>query len=335
MRYVCNLSTDAAFNMAFDEFMLEQLPLDEPVFCLWQNAPAVIVGLNQNVYTEVNLPYLRAHDIQLARRVTGGGAVYHDLQNLNYTIAGRATNLEADYPYYMQLMVKALRSLGVPAEQNGRNDILVKGQKVSGYAKRVWKDRIMIHGTLLYDVDLNALSQVLSVPGSKFSVPSGGSRHAGGIPSVHARVTNLRDYLPNIRNVHQLQEELTRILSNEHTDKELPLQKDHLRQVGQLANEKFRKWEWIYGRSPQANLSRSRRFSCGTVEVFLTIGHGIIQAISFAGDFIGNTPADELAAQIAGVRFKKEEVLQRLAELNVQSYFDHLSPDELAALIAD
>ena len=144
MRYVINNCTDAHWNMAHDEFLLEGLSGDA-VFCLWQNAPAVIIGLNQSAYAEVNLPYLEEHGIKLARRVTGGGAVYHDLGNLNYSIAGPAREVES----YYDLMADALRRLGLPAERTGRNDIMVDGLKCSGWAKRLSKDRMMIHGTLV------------------------------------------------------------------------------------------------------------------------------------------------------------------------------------------
>ncbi len=176
MLYLTNQSTDPHWNMAFDEFILEQFPLDEPVFYLWQNRPSVIIGFNQNAFAEVNLDYLAQKNIVLARRVTGGGAVYHDLNNLNYTIVGRSRDLDRDYPEYLHFVVNALRQLGVDAEQSGRNDILVDGRKCSGYAKRVWKDRLMVHGTLMFDVDLtriicrNLLQSRLSSPlFSKFS----------------------------------------------------------------------------------------------------------------------------------------------------------------------
>lgn len=151
MRYLRNTCTDPYFNMAFDEYALEQLPLDEPLFYLWQNKPAVIIGLNQDAYAEVDMNYLRANGIALVRRVTGGGAVFHDLGNLNYTIVGRSTDLNRDYPDYARHVLHALQALGVDAELSGRNDILVCGRKVSGYAKRVYKDRLMVHGTLMYD----------------------------------------------------------------------------------------------------------------------------------------------------------------------------------------
>ena len=124
MKSLLNPSVDPHWNMAFDEFTLESLPVDEPVFYLWQNAPSVIIGLNQSAYAEVNLPFLEANGIVLARRVTGGGAVYHDLGNLNYSIVGPIDAMENAYG----IMADALRRLGLPAERSGRNDILVEGR---------------------------------------------------------------------------------------------------------------------------------------------------------------------------------------------------------------
>ena len=223
--------------MAFDQFCLEELEVDEPVFFLWQNAPAVIIGLNQNAYAEVNLPYLKEEGILLARRVTGGGAVYHDLGNLNYTIVGRSSDLERDYPGYLTYVIEALRRLGVPAELSGGNDILVEGRKVSGYAKRVWKDRLMVHGTLMYDVDLTTLARALSVSTDKLE--------AHGIASVRSRVANLKDYLPGIEDIGQFQDRLHALLAD--GDPELFLGPEALDAIERRRAEKFAALEWIYG----------------------------------------------------------------------------------------
>ena len=178
MRYLTNTSTDPQWNMAFDERVLTGLTSPEPVFYLWQNAPAVIIGRNQSAPAEVNLPYLEEHGIVLARRVTGGGAVYHDLGNLNYSFAGGIREMEALQP--VRLMAAALRSMGIPVEVSGRNDLMVEGRKCSGYAKRLAGTRMMIHGTLMWNVDLAALSAALSVPGSKFDMSFHGLSSARG-----------------------------------------------------------------------------------------------------------------------------------------------------------
>ena len=321
MRYLLNDCTDACRNMAFDEYVLESLPLDEPVFYLWRNAPSVIIGLNQSAYAEVNLQYLQQKGIALARRVTGGGAVYHDLQNLNYTIAGRSRDLNADYPEYLHLVVNALRGMGVPAEISGRNDIMVDGRKCSGYAKRVWKDRLMVHGTLMFDVDLAELMQALAVPGSKLD--------AKGIASVRSRVANLKDYLPQFGGILEFRDALHSILAG--GDAQVLLTPAQEAEIDAMAEEKFRSWDWIYGRSPAAAFKASRKFPCGTVEISWSVEHGLLKDVHFGGDFMGNLPAGELAARMNGIRFDHAAILAALE--GAGNYFDGLEPGDLAGLL--
>lgn len=325
MRYLRNTSTNPHYNMAFDEFCLEQLSLDEPVFYLWQNAPAVIIGLNQNAYNEVNLSYLKEKGIVLARRVTGGGAVYHDLQNLNYTIVGRSHDLEADYPGYMRMVINALCSMGVDAQLSGRNDIMVDGRKVSGYAKRVYKDRLMVHGTLMFNVDLEDLTRALAVPGSKLET--------AGIASVRSRVANLRDYMPQFSDIHDFQTELERILSRDNADSLVELSEEELSVISSMSETKFATWDWVFGHSPEASRRDRRKFACGTVEVQVCVKHGCISELVFSGDFMGNLPAEELAAIIKGSHFEKDAVLERLSLVDVSSYFDKATASDLAGLI--
>ena len=325
MKYLINDCTDACRNMAFDEFSLEGLPLDEPVFCLWRNAPSVIIGLNQSAYAEVNLEYLREHGIALARRVTGGGAVYHDLQNLNYTIVGKSRDLNADYPEYLHIVADALRGLGVPAELSGRNDIMVGGRKCSGYAKRVWKDRLMVHGTLMFDVDLSVLTEALSAPGGKMD--------AKGIASVRSRVANLKDYLPGYKDVLALRDALHKVLAG--GDGEVKLTPEQIAEIDRMAEEKFHSWDWIYGRSPSTGFKASRKFACGTVEVGWTVEHGCIRNLAFAGDFMGNLPVDGLCAALEGCRFEHSALVERLNKNPepVCGYFDGLGAEDLASLL--
>ena len=290
MKYLRNGSTDPHYNMAFDEFCLEGLQADEPVFYLWQNRPSVIIGLNQSAYAEVDLNFLEQEGIVLARRVTGGGAVYHDLQNLNYTITGRIRDLEKDYPAYVETMVNALRTLGVPAQLSGRNDILVDGRKCSGYAKRMSRDRLMIHGTLMYDVDIDTLTRALSVPGSKLS--------ASGIESVRSRVANLKDYLPQFPDIQSFRNALQDLLAD--GDGEIILSPEQLATVGAYADAKFRTWEWNYGHSPAADFRTRRKFACGTVEASFSIRNGKMSGLRFGGDFLGNLPSDRIEKALEG-----------------------------------
>lgn len=308
MRYVINPCTDAHWNMAHDEFLLEGLK--ETVFSLWQNAPSVIIGLNQSAYAEVNLPYLEAHGIKLARRVTGGGAVYHDLGNLNYSIAGPAKVVENHY----DTMAEALRQLGIPAERTGRNDIMVNGRKCSGWAKRLSKDRMMIHGTLMWDVNLEALTEALAVPGSKLS--------AAGIASVRSRVCNLRSRLSQFKTIDEFKAALHGILAD--GDYEIHLTDTQKAQITEQVQKKFGTWDWVYGRSPKTEFKSTKKFPCGTVTAHYTLTHGVFSELEFTGDFIGNRPASELALKLLGKR--PEAIL----EVNTEDYFDKLSTKELS-----
>jgi lipoate-protein ligase A len=326
MKYLLNPSTDPHYNMSFDEYCLERFPSDDTVFYLWRNAPSVIIGLNQNAYAEVNLAYLEAEGIKLARRVTGGGAVYHDLQNLNYTIVGRSRDLDRDYPGYLRYMLEALQELGVPAEMTGRNDLVVEGRKVSGYAKRVYKDRLMVHGTLMYDVDIARLTSALSVPGSKLD--------AAGIASVRSRVANLKDHLPQFSCIGEFQDALESILSRGHSDPLVQLSPEDEGYVSELSRTKFSTWEWNYGHSPKARFRKALRLPCGKVEAMCDIAGGRIAGLAFGGDFIGSLPAEGIAAALEGCRFERSAVLAVLSGLDAGLYFDSTSPEQLSNLFS-
>ena len=311
--------------MAFDEYALEQLPLDKPLFFLWRNRSAVIIGLNQNVYAEVDINYLRQHDIALARRITGGGAVYHDLGNLNYTIVGRSSDIERDYPEYARHMQQALLALGVKAELSGRNDILVDGRKVSGYAKRVYKDRLMVHGTLMFDVDIDCLTRVLTPPTNKLE--------SKGIASVKSRVLNLKEHLPQFTNIGALTQALEQHLSRQYQDKEYILTEAQLTEIRTIAATKFATPSWIYGRSPNETITYSKRLPCGNVAVHMDIRKGIITQCSITGDFLGNTPIASLENLLQGCLYERGALLQRLSGLKTQDYLDNTSTETFINLL--
>ena len=315
MRFLTNASTDPWYNLSFDEYCLEQYPSDDRFFYLWRNRPSVIVGLNQNVYTEVNLDYLDAHGICLARRSTGGGAVYHDLQNLNYTFIGRGVSPEP--------VVAALRQLGVRAELSGRNDIFVGGRKVSGYARRVWHDREIVHGTLMYDVDLDTLTRVLDVPGSKLAVK--------GVASVRSRVANLKEALPQFASLDELQAALQDNLAA--GDAELPFGPEREAAVQRLREEKYATWAWNYGQSRTASLVRRATLPCGTVEAYLEVDRGVLTSVRFDGDFLGDWPVEEMEEQLTGVRFERNVLLESLKVAYVDHYFDDTTPEDLLGLL--
>lgn len=322
MRYLINNSTDPYFNLAFDEYCLENMHSEEPYFFLWRNRPAVIIGLNQNAYGEVNLEYLNANGITLARRVTGGGAVYHDLQNMNYTIIGRNPS--------PQPMVDALRQLGVPAELTGRNDIFVEGRKVSGYARRVAGNQEIIHGTLMYDVDLDTLQHVLDTPASKMK--------AKGISSVRSHVANLKEYLPQFKSLDELQAKLSEILSGGDgpllaQGSGYPSQDVIDAEVRRIAAEKFATWEFIYGHSHEADFNYKKKLPCGTVEASLRIDRGIITALTFSGDFLFDEPSEDLAKKLIGLRYDKATLSAAIEKAGAGKYFRSANASQICSLL--
>ena len=258
---------------------------------------------------------MKQKGICLARRVTGGGAVYHDLNNLNYTFVGQ--NLTP------QPIVDALKSLGINAELSGRNDIFVDGRKVSGYAKRVWKERELIHGTLMYDVDLDTLTKVLDTPSSKLQ--------AKGIASVRSRVANLKEYLPADMSFDDFVAHLAAHLSSGDSQLELPDGAEE--QIRSEAQSKFVSWDWVYGRSKEADFQRRGKYACGTVELSLSLKGGCIDALRFEGDFVGEQDAAEFSARLLGLRFEREIVWEAVRACEVGRYFEGTSAEEIFALL--
>lgn len=301
--------------MSFDEYCLQQYSSNESFFYLWKNKPAVIVGLNQNVYSEVNLDYLHTEGICLARRVTGGGAVYHDLNNLNYTFVGNDIS--------PQPIVDALKSLGINAELSGRNDIFVDGRKVSGYAKRVWKGRELIHGTLMYDVDLDTLTKVLDTPTSKLQ--------AKGIASVRSRVANLKEYLPKDMSLEQFIDYLQSYLAG--NDPQIVLPEGAEEQIRKESDIRFSTWDWVYGRSKEADFQRRIKLACGTVGLSLSLKSGCIDALGFEGDFVGERDAEEFASRLLGLRFDHDVLWEAMSSCDVGLYFAGASTEEIFNLL--
>lgn len=313
MKYIALESTNPYYNMAFESWCLKHLP-EGSYFYLWRNAPAVIIGENQNAFSEVNLEFLRSDGIFLVRRTTGGGAVYHDLNNLNYSFIGKDVSA--------QPVVDALRSLGLDVELSGRNDIYLDGRKVSGYARRMENNRYLVHGTLLYDVDLQTLQKALDTPTGKMAVK--------GVKSVRSKVANLKDYLPfnGVENFHKA---LLDILAKDMETYEL--NESQLAEIQKLCDAKFATDEWNLGRSVGSMSKHSRRFACGTVEVSLSLENDRIGGIEFTGDFLGGRSTDELKKRLIGVTYEPDALSEALVGLDVSDYFDSMSSDQLVSLI--
>ena len=327
MDYYWNGRTDPAYNLALEEIMTAQA--DAPFVMLWRNRSAVILGRNQNAVREFDSAYAREHGIAVVRRMTGGGAVYHDSGNLNYSIFSFGSDADgrfADFASFAGPVLDALRSLGVDAAFSGRNDILVGGRKVSGSAKRVHDGRILFHGTLLFDVDLEAMTAVLTPPQAKIE--------AKGVSSVRARVANLKEFLPHM-DCEAFRLALEReLLGSRGPDAKRPIPDNWMREAERLADERYRSWEWTFGASPDFTFERTRRFPCGTVTVRLDVHRGVIRYAEFTGDFFGASPVAELADALSGCPHRADALRDALSRIEVGCRIAGLTPDDLLPLLA-
>lgn len=326
MDYYWNGRSDPAYNLALEEIMSAQA--DAPFVMLWRNRPAVILGRNQNAVREFDAAYAREHGIAVVRRMTGGGAVYHDRGNLNYSLFSFGTERDGrftDFASFARPVLDALRALGADAAFSGRNDILVGGRKVSGSAKRVHDGRILFHGTLLFDVDLDAMTAVLTPPLAKIE--------AKGVSSVRARVANLKEFLPGLdRETFRLamERELLRACGQEAPR---PILDNWVREAERLADERYRSWDWTFGASPDFTFERTRRFACGTVTVRLDVHHGVVRHADFTGDFFGADPVAGLAEALCGCPHSADALRDALSRFEVGRCIAGLSSEDLLPLL--
>lgn len=315
MVYLETGSTDPAYNLAFEEYVLKHRA-EGDILILWQNDNAVIIGRNQNTAEEINQSFVDEHRIRVVRRNTGGGAVYHDLGNLNYSFI---TEEGASKAIFTEPVVRALRSLGLDAQVSGRNDILVSGKKVSGTAQQVSKGRILHHGTLLFDSDSSMITGALTPDPTKFQSKS--------VKSVRSRVGNIRSFLHADMTITAFWEHLKRTLGDAGMVED-QLTADELAQVEKLKAEKYDTWQWNYGRSPAYDTQVKRRFDGGTLDVRMTVKHGVITAIKFYGDFLAVRPVNILEDALMGCEYRKEAILQALSGLPVAACLGGITAEE-------
>ena len=294
-------STDPYLNLAIEEYLF--LHAEEPILMLWQNACSVIIGKNQNAYAEIDRTYAEEHGIRIARRITGGGAVYHDLGNINYSyISPHEVGGTLDFESYSTPILRALHALGIQASLSGRNDIEVDGKKISGNAQHRSDGRLLHHGTLLFDTDMGVLGSVLR--------PNRAKLKTRAIRSVGARVTNLRPLLGEDWTKDRFLDHLCRFLESEYDAATIPTPSNS--EITALA-ERNASAEWIYPEKEMLSRyteTHTERYPFGTVEISLSMHREKILDVSIAGDFFGTRPIRELEAMLCGTSLASlEDVL--------------------------
>ncbi len=326
MRFLRNSNTNPFFNLALDEYAMKSIDVEEDFFFLWQNEPSVIIGNNQNTVEEINQKFIDDNNVHVARRVSGGGAVYHDFGNLNFTFVIKVDEPgKVNYKKYVQPVIDALKSMGVTAEASGRNDILIDGLKISGNAQRMANGRLMHHGTLMFDVDVEDMVKSLNVAPDKII--------SKGVKSVRSRVTNIKDHLPEGTTLQEFWDALQFYLSNEGKDEEIILTDADIKAIQKEADEKFATWDWVYGKSPEFNLKNANRFAGGRVEVLADVDKGHIKSIRFQGDYLGLEGVEAVESALVGVKFEQESVAKVLDLFDLKLYFGGITKEELLSVI--
>lgn len=326
-RYISSPSTDPRWNLALEEYVFDSFPRDRSYFILWQNDNTIVVGKNQNAAAEINGTYVREHGITVVRRLSGGGTVYHDMGNLNFTfITDAGPDEKIDFGPFCNQIVAALADLGVTAEVNGRNDITIDGKKFSGNAQYLQNGRIMHHGTLMFRSDLLALSEALAVNRDKLK--------AKGIASVTSRVTNIGDHLPPEIGINDLRRALLRHIPCENRDTPHQLTTEDLAAIDTIANARYATWEWTYGRSLALEFTNKKRIeNCGTIEVHLSTDAGVITALNIFGDFFGSGNASDLCSALLGCRCEWSDIFARIESMDLQHYIHNCPKETFVGLL--
>jgi lipoate---protein ligase len=319
--------TDPRINLAIEEYALKNLDINESYLLFYINEPSIIIGKNQNTIEEINTDYVESNGIHVVRRLSGGGAVYHDLGNLNFSFITKDDGESFhNFRKFTEPVVAALEKLGVKAELSGRNDLLAEGRKISGNAQFSTKGRMFSHGTLLFNSEMDNVVSALKVKQDKIE--------SKGIKSIRSRVANISEFLPELMDIKQFREHLLRNIFAETGDiPEYVLTDEDWASIHRLSKERYQNWDWNYGKSPKFNSQHSHRFPVGQIDVRLEVNKGIIENCKIFGDFFGVGDVNEIEELLIGQKYEKTAIEQALKDINIQHYFGNITKEDFINLM--
>lgn len=322
-----NPSTNPYFNLACEEYLLKNI--EDEVFMLWRNEPAIIVGKHQNTLAEINTEYVKDQGIKVVRRLTGGGAVFHDLGNLNFTFI-KFIPLNGDqiidFQKHTKPILDILLKLGINAKFEGRNDLTIDGKKFSGNAEHVHKHKVLHHGTLLFSAKLPDLSAALKVDPLKFEDKA--------VKSVRSRVTNISEHLEQPLTVEEFKDMVMQHIIEMYPDsKPFKLDNAAVDEVEALVEKKYATWEWNFGQSPVYNLRKGYKAAGGFIEFDLFVEKGIIKELKIFGDFFNKSDIEEIENALKGLAHEEAVIKEKLSMFDINAYFNNFTLDDLLKAI--
>jgi len=320
--YIHNKNLSPYFNLALEEYFLTKSK--DEFFIIWRNDNCIVVGKHQNTLSEINIDFVKKNDISVVRRLTGGGAVFHDKGNINFTFIKNINDVNISFQEFLEPIVEFLKSLGVEAKISGRNDIVVDEKKISGNAQTIKNGRILHHGTLLFSANLKNVSEALKVSKEKYE--------SKGVKSVESRVTNIKSYLKNDMTVEEFMDELYRYIKNNTDIKEYILTQEDIKNIDELVRNKYSTYEWNFGNSPKFNYKNSKKFNSGIVEVYLKIEKGKIDEIKIYGDFFNVADISDIENALKGCKYEIGDIKKALKEFDFNKYFIGISLDEFCQI---
>ncbi|MFD1414157.1 lipoate--protein ligase [Oceanobacillus jeddahense] len=330
MKFIDNKGiTDPQINLAIEEYILENFGEKDTYLLFYVNSPSIIIGRNQNTIEEINTDYVDEQGIKVVRRLSGGGAVYHDEQNLNFSFITKDDgNSFQNFAKFTQPVVDALNNIGVPVELQGRNDLAVEGRKISGNAMFSTRGRMFSHGTLMLDSQLEELTKALKVKQIKIE--------SKGIKSIRSRVANIAEYLDKPLSMDEFKELILRYIFDVEDVKDVPqyvLTDEDWEKIHEISKKRYQQWEWNYGKSPSFNYQESKKFPGGLVDVRLDVKKGIIENCIIYGDFFGLGNVKELEDALTGIRHHRDAIKEAVDQVDVSHYLGRISKEEFLELL--
>jgi lipoate-protein ligase A len=319
--------TDPRINLAIEEYALKNLSINETYLLFYINEPSIIIGKNQNTIEEINTEYVESHGIHVVRRLSGGGAVYHDLGNLNFSFITKDDGESFhNFLKFTEPVINALKKLGVNAELSGRNDLTAEGRKISGNAQFSTKGRMFSHGTLLFDSEIESVVSALKVKKDKIE--------SKGIKSIRSRVANISEFMDQKITIEEFRSMLLKnIFGDLNEIPEYKLTDEDWEKIHQLSKERYQNWDWNYGKSPKFDLQHSHRFPVGQIDIRLNVAKGKIEDCKIYGDFFGVGDVTEIENKLTGIRYEKIEIEKALEKVDIKHYFGNITKEEFINLV--